>query len=56
MDDPRKCDPCDGDLAGTIVLLCLAAGAVLLGMFAYMLVIVKYPEVLRRWSRYKPSP
>ena len=49
IDDAHRCDPCDRDFTATKVLLAFAAVALVGSTIAFIVVMVRYPEVLRRW-------
>lgn len=49
INDPRRCEPCDGDLTGTIALVVITVIVVLFALLAYVITVLRYPEALRRW-------
>ena len=49
LDVANECDKCDGDQTGTILLILLMVCLMLLGLTAYVIIILKFPEALRRW-------
>ena len=46
--NPNECDPCDKDQTGTIVLVVVMILMVILALTLYILIILRYPEALRR--------
>ena len=49
LDVPNECDKCDGDQTGTILLILLMVVLMVIGLTAYVIIILKFPEALRRW-------
>ena len=49
MDDPTKCDDCKGDKTPVYVLIICTVLLVLLGLTCYVIIIIRYPNALRRW-------
>ena len=49
LDAPNECDKCDGDQTGTILLILLMTCLLLICLTAYVIIILKFPEALRRW-------
>ena len=49
FNNPQECDPCDGDESATYALIIVAMCAVIGMLVLYVVVILRYPEMLRRW-------
>ena len=49
IDDPSECDACDGSMAPTIALLVSTLILCLGLLVVYVIIILRYPEALRRW-------
>ena len=49
LDEANECDKCDGDQTGTIFLILLMVALMVIGLTTYVIIILKYPEALRRW-------
>ena len=49
---PDQCDPCDGDKTPTIILVVVTIGVVITALVLYVIVILRYPDALRRWVSY----
>ena len=49
LNEPNECDKCDGDQTGTVLLILLMVVLMLIGLTAYVIIILRFPEALRRW-------